>query len=239
MIKRLSTAAICVALVSIHTAVAAPNPGSKGSDKSGGTTAEVKVDAKANAQPETKAADNADVKASDEKKPTKRYADARGAPRKCLTAPARALLDRIEEKFGPVRVISTCRPGARIAGSGRISRHASGNAVDFDAGSRKGAIVSWLVANHKKGGTMTYPNMSHIHVDIGRHFVSLARGRKTASRSSGKRSRYTSSGSRYYDGDAYYGGRSYSSRAASYGGGGYYDNGSRMGRYSGGYATMY
>ena len=61
------------------------------------------------------------------------------APRTCLTPPARALLERIEEKFGSVKLVSTCRPGATIAGSGRPSRHASGNAVDFDAGSRKAA----------------------------------------------------------------------------------------------------
>ena len=91
-----------------------------------------------------------------------------------LTPAARALLGRIESKFGAMQIISTCRPGARIAGSGRISRHASGNAVDFNAGNRKGAVVRWLIANHKSGGTMTYRDMSHIHVDIGAHFVSLA-----------------------------------------------------------------
>jgi hypothetical protein len=36
--------------------------------------------------------------------------------------------------------------------------------------------VSWLIANHKSGGTMTYRGMSHIHVDIGYHFVSLGSG---------------------------------------------------------------
>ena len=37
-----------------------------------------------------------------------------------------------------MQIISTCRPGARIAGSGRISKHASGEAIDFNAGRRKG-----------------------------------------------------------------------------------------------------
>jgi hypothetical protein len=96
-----------------------------------------------------------------------------GASRGCLTPAARALLGRIESKFGAMQLISTCRPGARIAGSGRISRHASGNAIDFNAGNRKGAVVRWLVATHKSGGTMTYSGMSHVHVDIGPHFVSL------------------------------------------------------------------
>src|SRR4029079_7560344 len=88
----------------------------------------------------------------------KKVKDDPEAPRKCLTKPVHDLLDKVEARFGPVKVISTCRPGARIAGSGRISRHASGNAVDFEAGSRKGAIIDWLVANHKTGGTMTYPD---------------------------------------------------------------------------------
>ena len=76
-----------------------------------------------------------------------------------------------------MQIISTCRPGARIAGTGRVSRHASGNAVDFNApGGRKAEIVRWLIANHRSGGTMTYAGMSHIHVDIGPRFVSLGSG---------------------------------------------------------------
>ncbi len=112
--------------------------------------------------------------------------DSRDAPRTCLTKSARALLESIEHRFGPVRTISTCRPGATIAGTGRPSRHASGNAVDFDAGSRKGPIIEWLVANHKAGGTMTYPDMDHIHVDVGRHFVSLAGRSRRVGRGRGK-----------------------------------------------------
>lgn len=98
------------------------------------------------------------------------------ASRGCLQASARALLGRIEAQFGPVNVISTCRPGARIAGSGKPSKHGFGLAVDFDAGGRKAAIVNWLKANHHAGGTMTYANMSHIHVDIGPRFVQLGAG---------------------------------------------------------------
>src|SRR5262245_1573954 len=107
--------------------------------------------------------------------------DPADAPRTCLTPPARALLQRIEETFGPVRLVSTCRRGAIIAGTTRPSRHASGNAVDFDAGARKAQIVEWLVANHHEGGTMTYADMDHIHVDIGPHFVSIAGGLHWAS----------------------------------------------------------
>lgn len=112
-----------------------------------------------------------------------------GVSRSCLTSAAQALLGRIEAQFGSVQLVSTCRPGARIAGSGKISRHASGNAIDFSAGNRKGAIVKWLIANHHSGGTMTYARMSHIHVDIGPRFVSLnsgSGGRRYASRRNGR-----------------------------------------------------
>lgn len=96
-----------------------------------------------------------------------------GTSRSCLQPQARALLNRIEGQFGSVSIVSTCRPGAVIATSGKPSKHRNGLAIDFDAGSRKGAIVSWLRQNHHSGGTMTYRDMSHIHVDIGPRFVSL------------------------------------------------------------------
>ena len=85
------------------------------------------------------------------------------------------------QSFGPVKLVSTCRPGATIAGTGRPSRHASGNAMDFDAGIHKARIVDWLIANHHEGGTMTYADMDHIHVDIGPYFVAIAGGQHWAS----------------------------------------------------------
>ncbi|MDX2201318.1 MAG: SH3 domain-containing protein [Hyphomicrobiaceae bacterium] len=105
-----------------------------------------------------------------------RLGDSPEAPRSCLTAAARRLLARIEERFGPVRTVSTCRAGATIAGTGRPSRHAGGNAIDFNAGARKAEVLRWLIATHREGGVMTYPDMDHIHVDIGPHFVSIAGG---------------------------------------------------------------
>ena len=103
--------------------------------------------------------------------------------RSCLTGSTRALLNRIEARFGTVQIVSTCRPGARIRGTGKVSKHASGQAVDFHAPrGKKAEIVRWLMANHSAGGTMTYPGMNHIHVDIGYRCVSLAgrRGRARA-----------------------------------------------------------
>jgi hypothetical protein len=94
--------------------------------------------------------------------------------RGCLTGQTRALLDRVEAQFGRVEIVSTCRPGAVIAGTGHASMHRYGRAVDFVApGGRKAEIVRWLAANNP-GGTMTYAHMNHIHMDTGSyHFVSL------------------------------------------------------------------
>jgi hypothetical protein len=232
MIKRLSTAAIGVALVfSVSSVQAEPYYGFDGRNFGELQNAPNFGRPKPNAP---------------------RVHDASDAPRKCLTSAAHAILDKIEAHFGPVRVISTCRPGARIAGSGRISRHASGNAVDFEAGSRKGAIIKWLVANHKTGGTMTYPDMSHIHVDVGQHFVSLAGSRRYASNSGRSSRRYAEGYSRDYDrgysryyesGSGSYGRSRRYAREVSYQRGDSYSSGYRGSdggsQYSGGYATIY
>lgn len=98
-----------------------------------------------------------------------------GTSRSCLTGDARALLNSIENKFGRVEIVSTCRPGARIATTGRVSKHASGQAIDFRAPGKKKKVVAWLIDNHGDGGTMTYSDMDHIHVDVGAHFVALNR----------------------------------------------------------------
>jgi hypothetical protein len=167
--------------------------------------------------------------------------DASDAPRKCLTPAIRAVLEKVEDVFGPVSAISTCRPGATIAGTGRPSRHASGNAVDFEAGGRKAAIIKWLVANHHSGGTMTYSDMSHIHIDVGPHFVALAApshggGGRTASRST-RGARYAEGYSRSYEGgqgryarEASVGMRRYSSG---------YGRAEAQSQYRSGYAAIY
>ena len=182
MIKRLSTAAIGVAFAcSIGSVQASPYFGFDGRHYG-----EIEAPNFGRAKVEHGKLDHAD------------------APRNCLKPEIRALLEKVEDVFGPVEVISTCRPGATIAGTGRPSRHASGNAVDFEAGSKKAAILKWLVANNHTGGTMTYSDMSHIHIDYGPHFVALAApsgggGTRTASGVT-RSERYAEGYSRYYDG---------------------------------------
>lgn len=86
----------------------------------------------------------------------------------CVPADLRQTIASIQSQFGPVRVISTFRKGARIAGSGKPSYHASCRAVDFHPPAGKYAqVVSWLKANHR-GGLGTYScGAGHIHIDNG------------------------------------------------------------------------
>ncbi len=96
-----------------------------------------------------------------------------GTSTTCLTSAARNLLARIRSQFNNVEIVSTCRPGARIAGTNVPSRHASGQAIDFRVPGHKAEVVRWLIANDRMGGIMTYRDMDHIHVDVGPRFVAL------------------------------------------------------------------
>ena len=86
----------------------------------------------------------------------------------CLPGALKSKLSQIRQKFGPVSIVSTHRPGARIAGSGKSSYHASCRAVDFHPPKGKyREVVAWLKANHS-GGVGTYScGMHHVHIDNG------------------------------------------------------------------------
>ena len=104
-----------------------------------------------------------------------------GASRTCLTAETRAVLNRLEARFGTVKVISTCRPGAVIAGTNRPSYHRYGKAVDFNVprGVSKQTVVQWLYANNR-GVVMTYRSMGHVHFDTGSyHKIAYGGGKAT------------------------------------------------------------
>ena len=100
------------------------------------------------------------------------YAKA-SASRSCLTGETRSLLNRMEARFGRQQVISTCRPGAVIAGTGRPSQHRYGKAVDFRPNGNRTAILAWLRGN-VRGAVITY-RTGHIHFDTGGYRY---RGRK-------------------------------------------------------------
>jgi hypothetical protein len=98
----------------------------------------------------------------------------------CMAESGKQMLAHIEAEWGKVDIQTegTCA-NRNIAGTGVVSQHAYGKAIDFHPGKKgsKKEIVAWLIKHRKEGwvsGIMTYNNYTHIHVDIGPHrFVSL------------------------------------------------------------------
>lgn len=111
--------------------------------------------------------------------PASAQAHGGGTSRSCLTAQTRQVLAGLEARFGTVRVISTCRPGAVIAGSGMPSQHRYGKAVDFmPAPGQRAAMMAWLRSN-ANGAVITYAS-GHIHFDTG-GYRNFAIGKKARS----------------------------------------------------------
>jgi hypothetical protein len=88
--------------------------------------------------------------------------------RGCLPGALKSALASIEDRFGTVRVVSTFRPGARIAGTHHMSLHATCRAVDFHPPAGKySEVLAYLRANWK-GGIGTYSGqLHHLHMDVG------------------------------------------------------------------------
>ena len=88
--------------------------------------------------------------------------------RACLPAALNGILASIESRYGAVRVISTHRPGARIAGTNHASLHASCRAVDFHPAAGKYREVLAYLRDHWDGGIGTYSGLNHhLHLDVG------------------------------------------------------------------------
>ena len=87
----------------------------------------------------------------------------------CLPGQLRAALNDVQARFGPVQVISTHRPGARIRG-GRPSMHASCQAVDFKPAPGTYRQVAAYLRSSWQGGFGTYRS-GHIHIDTGPHYA--------------------------------------------------------------------
>jgi len=87
----------------------------------------------------------------------------------CLPMQLRAALADVQARFGPVTVISTHRPGARIRG-GQPSMHASCQAVDFKPAPGTYRQVAAHLRSSWQGGFGTYSS-GHIHIDTGPHYA--------------------------------------------------------------------
>jgi len=88
----------------------------------------------------------------------------------CLKYETRTVLRNMEHLFGKMIIVSTCRPGARIAGTRHMSKHAYGMAVDFKVprGVDRRAVIRYLV-NYDNVFVMTYRDMGHVHFNTGQN----------------------------------------------------------------------
>jgi hypothetical protein len=95
-------------------------------------------------------------------------ASADAADTTCLPANIKAALAEADAACG-IRVISTLRPGARIARTNRPSKHATCHAADFTSGNYD--CVYRVLANWP-GKLSTDPHRvkpQHVHIDDGRY----------------------------------------------------------------------
>lgn len=106
--------------------------------------------------------------------------------RSCLTSDTRAVLARLEARIGSVRIVSTCRPGAVIAGTNRQSKHAIGRAVDFNTG-KKAAAIAFL--RSQGVFVMTYCNLGHVHFNTGQSGASFCGSNYMSARKRGWKKR--------------------------------------------------
>ncbi|HSK30231.1 MAG TPA: D-Ala-D-Ala carboxypeptidase family metallohydrolase [Candidatus Limnocylindria bacterium] len=98
----------------------------------------------------------------------------------CLPDQLKAALAGVQARFGPVTVISTHRPGARIRG-GRPSLHASCRAVDFKPAPGTYGKVAAHLRSTWSGGIGTYSS-GHIHIDMGDNYRWHSGGRRNIRR---------------------------------------------------------
>lgn len=117
---------------------------------------------------------------------TRRWGAGHSATLSCLPASIRAALDRANAACG-IKVISTYRPGARIAGTGHVSMHASCRAADFTAGAP--ACVLRALSGWNGKLSTDYGRARHYHIDDGR-YARFAHGGSRRYARNGKHRRY-------------------------------------------------
>lgn len=75
-------------------------------------------------------------------------------------------LRNVETKFGKIKILSSCRPGATVRKTGRPSMHRYCRAVDFNPPRGKYRQVARYLKTTWGGGVGTYSGrFNHIHID--------------------------------------------------------------------------
>lgn len=78
-------------------------------------------------------------------------------------------LQEVQRKYGSIRIISSCRPGATVKNTGRPSMHSYCRAIDFKPPRGKYRTVANYLKRTWSGGVGTYSGrFNHIHIDDNR-----------------------------------------------------------------------
>lgn len=78
-------------------------------------------------------------------------------------------LMEVERLYGPITIISSCRPGATVKNSGRPSMHSYCRAIDFNPVRSAYSAVANFLKRTWSGGVGTYSGrFNHIHIDDNR-----------------------------------------------------------------------
>ena len=85
----------------------------------------------------------------------------------CLPKEVKYYLGEVQRRYGKVRIISTFRRGAIIAGTRKRSKHATCQAVDFTVAKNQAQAARWL---------KTIPNVEVLTYSAPFHHIHLARG---------------------------------------------------------------
>lgn len=78
-------------------------------------------------------------------------------------------LMEVERLYGPIIIISACRPGATVKNTGRPSMHSYCRAIDFNPARGTYQAVASFLKRTWSGGVGTYSGrFNHIHIDDNR-----------------------------------------------------------------------
>lgn len=86
----------------------------------------------------------------------------------CLPASIKRALQTVQAACGPVTVTSAHRPGARVAGSGRVSMHDSCRAADFQIKNWRCVLTTLTRKVWPYGLSTDYVAVNHYHISDSR-----------------------------------------------------------------------
>lgn len=116
----------------------------------------------------------------------------------CLPDSIKRALSIVQRACGPVTVTSAHRPGARVAGSGRVSLHASCRAADFQIADWRCVLTTLTRKVWPYGLSTDYLAVNHYHISDSRREGRFVHWRGGQTQYAAKKSKRTRTAKRHY-----------------------------------------